>query len=135
MITVSAILRPALRGGSPFERVNPTATNLPDTPASLADRFDDFSSTHVAPINIARFLHLLILIGNCDSSIQFQFCALERSNRLIYVRISKTSVLEIFVDYVGECEVKLSGIFRCIAVLNGVSTFLFNVRHKACSRL
>jgi hypothetical protein len=51
------------------------------------------SSSGAASINIARFFHLLILVRGGDSSIEFQFCALERSNRLIYVRISKTFVL------------------------------------------
>jgi hypothetical protein len=100
-------------------------------PSLAADRFDDFLFAYVAPINIARFLHLLVLIRNCDSSIEFQFRAFERSNRLIDVRISKTFVLQIVVDYARECKIKLSGIFRCVAIRNGISTFLFNARHSA----
>jgi hypothetical protein len=76
-----------------------------------AERFDYFLSTHAAPIDIPRFFNLLVLIRNSDSSIKFQFHALERPDHLIDVRISKTFVFQIFVNYAREHEVQLSGIF------------------------
>jgi phage-related protein len=88
------------------------------------------SSAGAASINIARFFHLLVLVRGRHSSIEFQLCALERSNGLIDVRVSETaSVLQVFVHYDRECEVKLSRISRFVATHNGVPAFFFYVRH------
>ena len=88
------------------------------------------SSAGAASINIARFFHLLILVRGGHSSIEFQLCALERSNGLIDVRVAETaSILQVFVHYDRECEVKLSRISRFVAAHDGVPAFFFYVRH------